>query len=229
MEQFLSENGMYGLCDKNTNEIKNNMNTVEILNILYKTKTLNNYEYLRLKEETRDIHDTEVSYSIVKKQISFTYGDITSTLKIKSGLTRHQKRLLRNVEITKFKLLFNFYVDSYNKGILTFCGSDVITTYNKLAFDAKMTFKLYENGMFNNLEKIETTEPELLRQAILGKRSWGLWLNEWSAGIAESTFTKFEIIHEFNKLGIKLPTSLNIDFDNTIYRKRKTSKLKYGA
>ena len=47
-------------------------------------------------------------------------------------------------------------------------------------------------------------------------KGWGLWLNEWSQGISEGSFTKKEILQEFEDRGIKIPSSLFIDFENRI-------------
>jgi hypothetical protein len=54
---------------------------------------------------------------------------------------------------------------------------------------------------------------------IVGKKSWGLWCDQWGDGIAEGTFLKREIIEEFENKGIKIPDSLMKDFEDRIYRK----------
>lgn len=48
---------------------------------------------------------------------------------------------------------------------------------------------------------------------------YNVWLNEWSDGIAEGTFTKYEILEEFQKHDIKIPESLYKDFCNRIVSK----------
>jgi hypothetical protein len=53
----------------------------------------------------------------------------------------------------------------------------------------------------------------------MGKKSWGLWKNEWSDGISDGLFTINEILEEFNKYNIKMPESLYQDFLNTIMKK----------
>jgi len=54
---------------------------------------------------------------------------------------------------------------------------------------------------------------------LIGKKSWGLWLNEWTDGIVEGTFTKYEILEEFSKNGIVIPESLLTDFNNRLWKK----------
>ncbi len=68
---------------------------------------------------------------------------------------------------------------------------------------------------------------------IIGKKSWGLFLQEWTDGISEGSFTREEILFEFEKNNIKIPESLLKDFYNTLYRKRKLklygNKISNGA
>ena len=61
--------------------------------------------------------------------------------------------------------------------------------------------------------------PNIVKAVISGKKSWGLWLNQWTDGIAEGCFTKQEILGEFEKLGIKIPESLLTDFNNRLNQK----------
>lgn len=60
-----------------------------------------------------------------------------------------------------------------------------------------------------------------------GKRSWGLFLNEWSDGIVDCSFTEEEILNEFKSRGIEIPHSLLIDFYNRIDKKKKIRDEKY--
>jgi hypothetical protein len=46
-----------------------------------------------------------------------------------------------------------------------------------------------------------------------------LWVNQWSDGILEGTFTKKEILQEFEERNIKIPEPLLKDFENRIYNK----------
>ena len=66
-----------------------------------------------------------------------------------------------------------------------------------------------------------TRHPNIVRGVIIGKKSWGLFLNEWSDGIVEGSFTKREIIKEFEDNGITIPESLLKDFENRIVQKMK--------
>ena len=61
--------------------------------------------------------------------------------------------------------------------------------------------------------------PNISKGVIIGKKSWGLWLNQWTDGIAEGCFTKQEILNEFEKHNIKIPESLLTDFNNRLNQK----------
>jgi hypothetical protein len=133
---------------------------------------------------------------------------------------RHYRKL--NTYSDSFNELFRFFYQSYRKGILTFCGSDVNVKYNRDGKDAKLCFRLYEDGMFktDNGYNIESKHNNLLRSVIIGKKSWGLWKEQWSDGISECSFTFDEIVYEFEKHGIKIPNCLLKDFRNLINEKR---------
>lgn len=55
---------------------------------------------------------------------------------------------------------------------------------------------------------------------MIGKKSWGLHVKMWSEGIAEGTFTKYELLQQFTDNNIKIPESLLNDFNNWVWRKR---------
>lgn len=78
----------------------------------------------------------------------------------------------------------------------------------------------YNNGKFKKNETIQTIHPNILKGSIIGKKSWGLWLNEWTDGIVEGSFTKYEILKQFEDHNIKIPESLLIDFNNRLQHKR---------
>ena len=67
---------------------------------------------------------------------------------------------------------------------------------------------------------IKTRHPNIVKGVLIGKKSWGLWLNEWTDGIVEGSFTRNEILDEFTKNGISIPESLLTDFNNRLYQKR---------
>ncbi len=56
-----------------------------------------------------------------------------------------------------------------------------------------------------------------MRSVIIGKKSWGLWVGEWTDGIIEGSFTKYEILNEFE--GIDIPENLIKEFNNRIRQK----------
>jgi len=85
--------------------------------------------------------------------------------------------------------------------------------------EGKNVFRKYDNGNYKDNIVIKTRHPNIVRSVIIGKKSWGLWVNEWSDGIVEGSFSKREILEEFSKNGIIIPESLLNDFNNRIYRK----------
>lgn len=118
--------------------------------------------------------------------------------------------------------MFTFFLMSNRKGILTFCGSHVDVRYDPTGVDAKECFRRYDNGYYKH-KPVMTRHPNVVRSVITGKKSWGLWVKEWSMGISECTFWKEDFIEDFNKLGITLPQSLDKEFDNRImfYKRKK--------
>lgn len=105
--------------------------------------------------------------------------------------------------------------------MLTFCGSEVHVKFDVDGPEGKNTFRMFDNGYYKDKE-ITTRHSNIVRAVIIGKKSWGLWLNEYSDGIAEGSFTKYEILDEFEKNGIKIPESLYQDFCNRIIFKIKS-------
>lgn len=77
---------------------------------------------------------------------------------------------------------------------------------------------MFDDGYFKN-SKISSKHPNIVKGVIIGKKSWGLQLNEWADGIVEGSFTKREILSQFSDKGIVIPDSLLIDFENRIYKK----------
>lgn len=84
--------------------------------------------------------------------------------------------------------------------------------------EGKNTFRLFDNGYFKN-KIISSKHPNIVKAVIIGKKSWGLQLNEWADGIVEGSFTKREILNQFTELDIVVPESLLLDFQNRIYSK----------
>jgi hypothetical protein len=52
-----------------------------------------------------------------------------------------------------------------------------------------------------------------------------LWVQEWTDGIVEWTFTKEEILSQFE--GIEIPESFLNDFENVLQRKKGIRNQKY--
>jgi hypothetical protein len=89
----------------------------------------------------------------------------------------------------------------------------------KEGYSSKEAFRQYDNGTFKYL--IPTSrQPNVLKAVLIGKKAWGLLVNEWTDGIVECTFTREELLNEFVINNITIPDSLLRDFDNTIHRKK---------
>lgn len=133
--------------------------------------------------------------------------------------TRQDRKRKKHSE--SFNTIFKFFLDSYRKGILLFCGEDVRVKFDKDGDDGKITIKKFENGEFkgSNVEKLKSRHSNIVRGVIIGKKSWGLWVDQWTDGIVDGSFRRKEILDEFEKLKIKIPEPFLIDFDNTIYNK----------
>ena len=85
---------------------------------------------------------------------------------------------------------------------------------------------MYDDGQFKQ-KTPHSRHPNILKTVINGKKSWGLWVDQWTEGIVDWTFTKEEVFSEFEKRGIKVPESFEKDFDNTVDRKKIKRNLKY--
>jgi hypothetical protein len=108
---------------------------------------------------------------------------------------------------------------SYRSGILDFCGSEVSTQYDENGDEGKQGFMKFENGDYKGLPTLKTKHPNILKGVIIGKKSWGLWKNEWIDGIIEGSFSIKEILQQFTDNNIEIPESLMTDFKNTIIKK----------
>lgn len=92
--------------------------------------------------------------------------------------------------------------------------------------DGMMTFRKFDNGDYRKLPII-TRHPNVVYGVIVGKKSWGLFLNEWTDGIVDWTFTLEEIESIFKDQNIIVPISLWKDFLNTLDRKKKIRNVRY--
>jgi len=122
--------------------------------------------------------------------------------------------------------MFWFFLQSHRKGILTFSGTIVDVEYDPNGHEGKMTFRKFDNGDYRNIP-ITTKHPNIVYSVIKGKKSWGLWLNQWTDGIVDWTFTLDEIVGEFHKHNIEIPEPLMNDFMNVLYKKKMIRNDKY--
>lgn len=138
--------------------------------------------------------------------------------------SRHRRKLKRYSN--KFKKIFNFFLNSNRSGLIEFCGSNLSIEFDVNGLDARECFRLYEDGYYKN-KKIVTRHKNLLTSILISKKGWGLWLDQWTDGICDFSFTKEEILEQFNNLGIVVPKPLLKDFDNTLRRKKEKRNLEY--
>lgn len=122
--------------------------------------------------------------------------------------------------------MFHFYLEIYRSGLITFCGSIVVIDYEKDGSDGKFSFREYDNGRFKFINP-KSRHPNLLKAVISGKKGWGLWVKTWSEGITEWTFTKEEILKEFEERGIEIPEPLMIEWDKLIDKMKNIRNQKY--
>jgi hypothetical protein len=75
------------------------------------------------------------------------------------------------------------------------------------------------------LKTIKSRHSNILRSVLIAKKSWGLWVQEWTDGIVDWTFTKEEILSKFD--GIEIPESFMNDFENVLHKKKMIRNQKY--
>jgi len=122
--------------------------------------------------------------------------------------------------------MFDFYLKVNRSGLMTFCGVDVQVEFDVNGSDGKFGFREYDNGRFKNQIPV-SRHPNILRSVIIGKKGWGLWVEQWTQGIIEWTFTKEEFLEEFDKRNITIPEPLMKEWDNLIERKKYVRNMKY--
>jgi len=123
--------------------------------------------------------------------------------------------------------MFTFFLKGYRSGILSFCGSIVTTEFDVDGDECKFCFRRIENGDYKPGEIPTSRHSNILKGVIIGKKSWGLWVDQWSDGIVDWTFTEEEILGEFQKRGIQIPRPLLQDFYNRIDKKKWIRNQKY--
>lgn len=141
--------------------------------------------------------------------------------KIGSRNDRRLKKYSKN-----FEQMFTFFLQSYRKDILTFCGSAVDVHFDINTHEGMFTFREFDNGRFKNKELV-SKHPNILKAVITGKKSWGLFKDSWSDGIVDWTFTKEEIFKQFEDNGIEVPNSLEKEFDNIVEKKKRKRNEEY--
>jgi len=115
--------------------------------------------------------------------------------------------------------MFDFYLSVYRTGLITFCGVGVEVDFDVNGSDGKFGFREYDNGRFKHKTPI-SRHPNILKGVIIGKKGWGLFLEQWSQGIVDCLFTKEEILLEFEKRNIIIPEPLMLEWDKLLERKK---------
>jgi len=137
--------------------------------------------------------------------------------------TQHDRKLRKYSE--GFNKVFNFFLNSHRRGILCFSGSeDFKVIKDESGEEGKFCFRLFEDGRCekeNDQVVLKTRHPNLVYGVIKGKKSWGLWKDQWTDGIVDGSFSRDEILSEFKKWDIEIPESFLKEFDNLLDKKKK--------
>ena len=123
--------------------------------------------------------------------------------------------------------MFIFFFQVNRRGLITFCGSIIEVEFDPNEVSGKECFRLYEDGYYKGGKTIITRHPNIVKSVLIGKKGWGLWVDQWTEGIVDWTFTKEELLNEFVKVNIEIPESFLKDFENTIEKKKRIRNLKY--
>ena len=122
--------------------------------------------------------------------------------------------------------MFEFYFKIYRSGLITFCGDIINIDFDINGSEGKYAFREYDNGRFKGMNPI-TRHSNILKSVIIGKKGWGLWISQWTEGIVDWTFTKEEILKEFEIRDIKIPESLMLEWDKLILKKKQIRNEQY--
>lgn len=122
--------------------------------------------------------------------------------------------------------MFIFFLMVNRKEIITFCGSNIEVDFDPNGKSSKECFRLYEDGYYKD-KKIVTRHPNILKSVIVGKKGWGLWLNQWVDGIVDWCFTKEEIFNEFKSNNVEIPDSFVKDFENRLEKLKQKRNNNY--
>jgi hypothetical protein len=123
--------------------------------------------------------------------------------------------------------MFTFFFLVNRRDLITFCGSIIEVGFDPNGVSGKECFRLYEDGYYKGGKSIITKHPNIVKSVLIGKKGWGLWVDQWTEGIVDWSLTKEEILKEFEIRGIEIPDSFLKDFHNTIERKKRIRNLKY--
>lgn len=144
--------------------------------------------------------------------------------KRKAG-SRNDRKLKKYSE--KFNKMFDFYLSVYRSGLITFCGvgiDDIISDSNGV--EGKYAFREYDNGRYvNSIPPMR--HPNIFKGVLIGKKGWGLWVEQWTQGIVDWSFTKGEILKEFTSRGIEIPESLMVEWDKLIIKRKSERAANY--
>lgn len=152
-----------------------------------------------------------------------------SKSKKEHGRQRYQELLLRKERIgdrhtrkiekfsDRFKEIFNFFLQSYRAGILTFAGENVVVINDNLSFCARGSFRRFDDGQFKGKDII-SRHSNITRAVVIAKKAWGMTVKEWSIGIREGSFRKSEFLEMFSDKNIIIPDPFIQEFYNLIYK-----------
>ena len=129
--------------------------------------------------------------------------------------SRHTRKIEKFSD--RFNIIFNFFLVCYRKKILIFAGEKVEVLFDIDAPCARGTFRRYDDGQYK-LKDIVSRHPNITTAIIIAKKSWGLFLKQWSEGIREGSFRKQEILDIFKNENIEIPESFLKEFENLIYK-----------
>jgi hypothetical protein len=123
--------------------------------------------------------------------------------------------------------MFTFFFLVNRSGLIDFCGTPTIIYFDKFGLDCRECFRLHEDGFYKGGKPIITKHPNILKSVLIGKKGLGLWFDQWSDGIVDWSFTKEEILNEFDKKGVEIPDSFLTEFENLIEKKKKIRNINY--
>lgn len=128
---------------------------------------------------------------------------------------RHDRKLEKFKE--NFLEIFNFFLNSYRRGLLTF-GTEFVDVRHQLGgLSGRETFRRFEDGQYKKNPPV-TRHVNIVHGVIVAKKSWGLHVKMWTEGIVDCDFTIDEIVKSFEDKGIKIPEVLLKGLINEVRR-----------